>query len=191
MSSLFFDSDSGVCYRNLGFLGFPLHRIGDDGTAWKLRKGVWELLKTIPVGRYGHLKVHLTYHGTTDFLVHRLVLLAFAGPPPVDCETCHFPDRDPRNNRLENLKWGTPKENSSHTQIHGTRNDGERNGGCKTTESTVRELLKLWDSGNYTQKQLGEMFGIARPNVYAIVHRKSWRRMQGLPRRERHKQGVR
>ena len=45
------------------------------------------------------------------FLVQWLVLLAFVGPRPEDQEALHFDD-DPHNNRLENLRWGTPSENA-------------------------------------------------------------------------------
>jgi hypothetical protein len=44
------------------------------------------------------------------FSVHRLVLLAFSGHCPPGKEGLHWDD-DPTNNRLENLRWGTPGEN--------------------------------------------------------------------------------
>jgi hypothetical protein len=42
--------------------------------------------------------------------VHRLVLLAFVGPCPDGLEGLHWDD-DPANNRLSNLRWGTPGDN--------------------------------------------------------------------------------
>jgi len=44
--------------------------------------------------------------------VHRLVLEAFIGPKPEGAVTRHL-DHSRNNNRLENLCYGTPKENSA------------------------------------------------------------------------------
>jgi hypothetical protein len=39
--------------------------------------------------------------------VSRLVLEAFIGPCPDGMEACHYPDSNPANNRLSNLRWDT------------------------------------------------------------------------------------
>jgi hypothetical protein len=50
--------------------------------------------------------------GTTKTrLVHHLVLEAFVGPRPDGQVGCHFDD-DPRNNRVENLRWDTSSANA-------------------------------------------------------------------------------
>lgn len=43
--------------------------------------------------------------------IHRAVLEAFVGPRPEGMEGCHFPDSNPANNHLENLRWDTRREN--------------------------------------------------------------------------------
>src|SRR6267142_3550276 len=59
-------------------------------------------------------------------LVHRLILLTFIGPCPNGHEGTHFPDRDTTNNRLDNLRWGTPKQNQGSDRVaQGTSNRGE------------------------------------------------------------------
>lgn len=52
----------------------------------------------------------LTYKGK-NYKVARLVCEAFHGPPPDDKPVCMHIDEDSRNNRADNLKWGTQKEN--------------------------------------------------------------------------------
>lgn len=47
------------------------------------------------------------------FKVHRLVCEAFHGPPPPGRNICLHLDEDPDNNRPDNLRWGTQKENLS------------------------------------------------------------------------------
>jgi len=43
--------------------------------------------------------------------VHRLVCEAFHGPPPFDRAVVIHLDENALNNKPENLKWGTQKEN--------------------------------------------------------------------------------
>ncbi len=67
----------------------------------------------------GYLQISV--HGDDSrrsFLVHRLVLLAFVGPPPTGTITRHL-DGDPSNNRLENLTYGTQSENVLDAVRHG------------------------------------------------------------------------
>ena len=50
--------------------------------------------------------------------VHSIVMLAFVGPRPDDLHVRHL-DGNPVNNRLENLAYGTPRENALDTIRHG------------------------------------------------------------------------
>jgi hypothetical protein len=68
----------------------------------------------------GHLYTKLSLNGNSRLCkVHRLVLLAFVGPPPAGCEALHG-DGNPANNRIENLSWGTRSENMYDRVRHGT-----------------------------------------------------------------------
>lgn len=44
------------------------------------------------------------------YLLHRLVLTTFVGPPPDGYVAMHL-NGNPQDNRLQNLKWGTQSEN--------------------------------------------------------------------------------
>lgn len=52
-------------------------------------------------------------------LVHRLVMLAFGGPPVGDGIVCHN-DGNPANNHLSNLRWDTHSANMYDKRDHGT-----------------------------------------------------------------------
>lgn len=56
-------------------------------------------------GRYLYMYKSRTYKTA------RLVREAFHGPPPEDKPYCLHIDENALNNRSENLKWGTQKEN--------------------------------------------------------------------------------
>lgn len=77
------------------------------------------------------LKPKFTHHGYHQFKLskdgrsvmayaHRLVLLAFDGPPPEGCKHAAHLNGKRTDNRIENLMWATPVENMSHKADHGT-----------------------------------------------------------------------
>lgn len=83
-------------------------------------------------GRHPYQRAHLCQDGKAKYiLVHRLVLEAFVGACPKGHQCLHL-DNNPRNNRLDNLKWGTPKEN--HSTIN---RQGESNGRARLTTDDV------------------------------------------------------
>jgi len=59
--------------------------------------------------RHQYLKVQCSEHG--NMKVHRLVCEAFHGPPPEGKSYVLHLDEDAHNNRPENLRWGSQKEN--------------------------------------------------------------------------------
>lgn len=65
----------------------------------------------------GHLSVALGRRNSQ--CVHKLVLLAFVGPAPLNHECLHA-NGIPSDNRLENLRWGTRTENILDAVKHGT-----------------------------------------------------------------------
>lgn len=71
-------------------------------------------------GARGYRAVRLSHGtGSRNLLVHRLVLLAFVGPPSIDMQGCHN-DGNPANNRLDNLRWDTASANMLDRVTHGT-----------------------------------------------------------------------
>src|SRR5215469_1648817 len=93
-----------------------LYEVSDQGRFKSLRKN--KIMSPAPQYK-GHMQVALYKGGSRipDY-VHRLVLLAFTGPAPAGTECRHL-DGNPRNNRLENLAWGTRSENSLDDVVHG------------------------------------------------------------------------
>jgi NUMOD4 motif/HNH endonuclease len=109
------------------------------------------------------------------FLVHRLVLFAFVGPCPEGMEACHFPDRNPSNNNLSNLRWDTPKSNQGDRVIHKTDNRGIRNPRVRFTEAQILEIRRLCAEKKLTQTQIAEMFGTKQSTINSIYMRYNWK----------------
>ncbi len=76
---------------------------------------------------------------TTVKLLHRAVLETFVGPCPEGMECAHL-DGNPLNNRLNNLRWCTKKENMAHKDEHGTTSRGEHRPLAVFTEDEVRSM---------------------------------------------------
>ena len=99
---------------------------------------------------------------------------AFVGPCPPGMEVRHFPDRDPTNNRLDNLQYGTRQENMEDRTIHGTDNRGERSGRAKLTEEKVRQIRQLCAEKKYLQTEIAKMFEVSVRTISNIHRRVNW-----------------
>lgn len=170
-----------IKYREIA--GFPGYRVGDDGSVWCKRPvngktgGVWKWrkLKPFPVTKAGHLRIdlHIDDGKRNCRYVHRLVLEAFVGPCPEGMECCHFPDWNPGNNALSNLRWDTHKGNSGDMRSHGTRLIGEKNPHARLNESTVKSIKEEYRNG-IDRGNLGVKYGISRGHVNDILAGRKW-----------------
>lgn len=124
--------------------------------------------------RSGHLVVGLHRRGAQETMcVHRLVLLAFVGPPAPGRIACHN-DGDASNNALSNLRWDTHKNNTADMRRHDTMVRGESSPNAILTSSQVAEIRRLYHEG-HSQPTLAHAFGVSRTNISAIVTRRSWK----------------
>lgn len=113
--------------------------------------------------------------GTVGAYVHRLVLESFVGPCPEGRECRHLNGiRD--DNRLCNLAWGTPSENSADRERHGSLNPpvGERCGSAKLREFDVIEIRRLY-GGGMSQRAIARKFGVMQSAISKIVLRQRWK----------------
>ncbi len=109
------------------------------------------------------------------YRVSNLVLLAFVGPRPDGMQACHFPDPDPANNRLSNLRWDTASANQGHDRrVHGTSNDGERNGSAKLSIPQVRAIRRRLAAGD-TQRSIAADFAVSRTAIQQIGAGSRWK----------------
>jgi hypothetical protein len=136
------------------------------------------ILRACRFNKYGHLYValHASQRGLRpkNFMVHQLVLTTFNGPCPLGQEVRHFPDRDPGNNKLRNLIWGTPAQNAADSIVHGTRPMCETHGMHKLTADQVRFIrVSEWSTVD-----LGNHFGVHPSTIGDIRRGKTWRRLK-------------
>lgn len=139
----------------------------------KRRKGALMKQSTTATG-YRFLTIRKDGRGQTLF-VHRLVLEAFVGPCPQGME-CRHMDGNSSNNRLENLSWGTARENAADRDTHGTTARGERHGQSKLTEGDIHRIRSALNEGQ-SMRSLAREFGVSLPAIRRIAHGKTWRQV--------------
>jgi hypothetical protein len=141
------------------------------------RFGHWRLLKPM-INSYGYLRVSLYLNGKkTTRLIHHLVADAFLPPKgPTDTVVRHLND-DKLDNRVENLARGTYSDNMADS-IHNGKHvvpKGVAHYRAKLTEDNVREIRRLYATGNFTQRELALHFGVSQKAIWQIVLRTRWK----------------
>ena len=151
------------------------YAVGDDGSVWSCRRigggplmGCWRRLTPV-ADPQGYLSVRMDGRRIG---VHRVVLRAFAGRCPVGMQARHL-DGNPENNRADNLRWGTRRENQADRVRHGTHQFGERNPNAKLTQRHA-ELTRELASLGVPRAAIAELLGCAVSTVGAIVRAETW-----------------
>ncbi len=137
------------------------------------RKG--KILK--PWDNHGYEQINL--RKDLKISVHTLVLETFVGSCPEGMECRHL-DGNPKNNRLDNLCWGTQLEQHEDRNRHGTGaattvRKGDDCPYSKLTSEIVLEIRRLYATGKYPQSKLGRMFSLHQVTISNITMRKIWK----------------
>lgn len=134
-----------------------------------------KILKPTDKGRgYMQVSLHAPGKKTKKVKVQVLVCTAFHGTKPTGRhESAHW-DGNPRNNRADNLRWATKKENEEDKKRHGTYQYGVNNVSNKLSEQNVRDIRQRYAAGGVTQRALAREYGLHQVTVSEIVLRKIW-----------------
>lgn len=144
---------------------FPSYEVSDSGLVRRISTGR-VLAFNIKKGNHPYHRVKLSENGRASLVfVHRLVLEAFVEPCPEGMQTLHSDD-DPSNNRLDNLSWGTAKENHKAINRHGSRNSR-----AKLSEEDVRAIR----SSSLRHFELAKHYNVSSTTIENIRNRKLWR----------------
>lgn len=157
-----------------GYPGYEISSVGRVGS-WKPARNNAQPPSTRRIlkerfCRDGYRRAALTHKGKEKtFRVCRLVAAAWHGEPRAGDVVRHL-DGTRDNDTPENLKWGTPKENSRDSFAHGTARVGERVNTCKLKEADVIEILH--SSAGPTE--LSKKYGVTPGQISHIRYGRSW-----------------
>ena len=124
--------------------------------------------------RYGYLQITLCKQGKhKQTKIHLIVANAFMSPNPGGHQIDHK-NGIKTDNRVSNLEWVTPKENTIRSVKLGLKPRGERHGNHKLTRAEVEKIRELYKGGGYTHRELGKMFGISHSVAGKIIRKEMW-----------------
>jgi hypothetical protein len=151
---------------------------GTDGSVWSRHslngRGLvdkWHRLRPPVSPTNGYANVYIAGLGTRD--VHRLILETFVGPCPEGMEACHA-DGNRLNNRLDNLRWDTPKGNAADRAKHGTLAVGSRVGSAVLQEGNIETIGRLRSEG-LTYADIAELFEVDKGTIRAAHEGRTWK----------------
>jgi hypothetical protein len=142
----------------------------------KFRVSPGKILKPTLWSKLWHVDLYKRGNPNTC-LIHRLILESFIGPCPEGMECCHW-DGDTSNNRLDNLRWDTHKNNCQDQIRHGTTLRGDKNGMAKLTEGDVITMRKMYQAGRTSLRKVAELFNVSHQTVYRIINKTTWKHVK-------------
>jgi hypothetical protein len=74
---------------------------------------------------------------------------------------------------LQNLAWGTKRQNMADQVIHGTIARGERCGHAKLTKEQVQQARSMIQAG-MTHKAISALFNVSRPTITSLWSGRNW-----------------
>lgn len=154
----------------------PGHEPYEASDLGNIRNGMkGNVLVPVRWGNRGHVAVRTGGgRGARRHYVHRLVLMAFDRLPEEGEIGCHKNDINTQNN-IENLYWGTYKENTQDAIRNGKFSPlpkqelGEKNQNAKYPDALIDELRNQYSGRRGEVTMLSKKYNMPIVTVYCIV----------------------
>jgi hypothetical protein len=152
--------------------GYPRYEISSVGRLRNLKTG---RILNPKVNPHGYIRTNIfNDEGTINAGIHCLVLEAFRGPRPKGFDACHL-DGTRTNNAIENLVWGSRKENYWHSRKHGTAAIGVRHGSAKLSKDDIAYIKANYRRGYGGSHNKGnclslaKQFGVNKTTIQRVI----------------------
>ena len=129
---------------------------------------------TPTINKYGYLGITLCKNTKHRYkTIHRLVAETFIKNDDRSLQIDHI-NGVKTDNRVFNLEWVTPKENTLRSVKLGLKPCGEKHGNSKLKQKEVEIIRELYKTGKHSQRKLGAFFGVSHWTIGQIVNNKMW-----------------
>lgn len=143
--------------------------VSNLGRVYNSKKKKW--LSQSFSGRY--CRVHPRLRNSHNHAVHRLVAEFFVPNPDNKPFVLHL-DNNTKNNRWDNLKWGTQSENVQQAYAQNRISaKGEKNGKSKLTEVDVMIIREARKAG-FIVREIADYFKMNRSYMNGICSSRCW-----------------
>lgn len=121
------------------------------------------------IGGGGYEECVSLYNGERSYVkIHRLLAVAEHGVDAVEGKHIHHKNGIPWDNRPENIEVLTP------TEHHRRHTRGENNPQSKLTEAEAREVKRLANEGDMTQREIADKYDLSQSVVSNIKNGEKW-----------------
>lgn len=135
----------------------------------------------LTLNNWGYLQVKLGKYSKTH-PVHRLVAECYI-PNPENKPQVNHKDGNKQNNHYSNLEWVTIKENINHSWLNGLsranygnkNSQGEKCSKSKLKECDIIEIRRLYQTNEYTYKDLASKYKVGISAINKILNYKTWK----------------
>lgn len=123
----------------------------------------------------GYVKIDLRDRQRSSSVhVHRIVAIAFLGESSSGMQVNHI-NGIKHDNRIVNLEWVTPAENTRHSvEVLGNSVTESENGNARLSQSQVSDIVKRRNRGE-SCTSLSKEFGVSVTHISRICTGASWR----------------
>ena len=127
---------------------------------------------------YGRIQ----WRGDVQFASKAMLEIKLGRPLQSGMLACHTCDNPPCSNP-KHLYEGTPLQNIQDMMERGRRKQGSMPKGedhhkAKLSWEAVREIRRMYATGDYSWKELGKLFGVTKRSIGYIVQGRTWREQQ-------------
>ncbi len=105
--------------------------------------------------------------------IHRAVLESFIGLPEIKNPCALHNDGNKLNNHLDNLRWGTQKENMEDREKHGNTIKGEMSPHAKLTEDAVKRI-RFCSSRGKSSRFIAAIYQVSHTTILKIIKGEKW-----------------
>jgi hypothetical protein len=141
--------------------------IYSDGAVWDIGQSRW---RVPDIDKWGYRTLSL---GGQTCKLHRLMLMIFNRAPAYGEQSRHL-DGNPSNNQIENLKWGSGKQNWVDRRAHG------REGAEWRCLLTNEQALAVYQDPR-PENDIAKEYGVQRICVILIKEKRTYKEIHDEP----------